>query len=96
MLQQSDILSLYQLYSNPGVFIPALHYSFDQWTTGTTVINEGTLGSNLDATISHCTCVSNIIQSPAPTGNSYLLINYTKSQVLVLVYEYININYNHI
>ena len=52
-LQASDITSLYQLYSKPGVFIPALHYSFDQWTSGATIINEGTLGSSFDATLSN-------------------------------------------
>ena len=41
VLQQSDISALTLLYSNPGVIIPVLHYSFDQWTSGTTVINEG-------------------------------------------------------
>ena len=71
-LQLSDITSLYNLYSNPGVFIPALHYSFDQWTTGTTIVqNEGTLGSAFDATLSHI----NIIFPPSPTGYNHLSLS---------------------
>ena len=71
-LQASDITSLYNLYSNPGVFIPALHYSFDQWTTGTTIVqNEGTLGSAFDATLSHI----NIIFPPSPTGYNHLSLS---------------------
>ena len=49
-LQASDITSLYNLYSNPGVILPALHYSFDLWTAGNTIINEGSY-SNMDATL---------------------------------------------
>ena len=73
-LQLSDITSLYNRYSNPGVFIPTLHYSFDQWTSGTTEINEGSY-LNIDATLlvlcTGGTC--SIVTSPdSPTGTNYL------------------------
>ena len=57
-LQASDITSLYLLYLTPGVLISALHYSFDEWTSGTTIINEGTLGSTFDATLYNSALVS--------------------------------------
>ena len=31
--------------------IPSIRYSFDSWTSGTTIMNEGSLGSSLDATL---------------------------------------------
>ena len=60
------------MYSNPGVFIPALHYSFDLYTNfySTNIQNEGILGSKLDATLFD----TGSIYSPAPTGNNYLFL----------------------
>ena len=31
--------------------IPSIRYSFDSWTSGTTIVNKGSLGSSLDATL---------------------------------------------
>ena len=85
-LQASDITSLYQLYSNPGVFIPVLHYSFDQWTSGTTIINEGTLGSSFDATLYNSALVSTT--SP-PTGTQCLSLTASSSQFLKQMFAYL-------
>ena len=56
-----------------------MHYSFDQWTSGTTVINEGTLGSSLDATLSNSALVSTT--SP-PTGTQCLSLTASSSQYM--------------
>ena len=78
-LQLSDIQRLKNLYSNPGVYVPAIQYSFDQWISGNTVINEGYLGSVMNATLHNSATIST---SSPPTGIQYLSLSSVNSQYM--------------
>ena len=55
---------------------PILKYSFDSWTGGTTILNEGSIGTAGNGTL--CTVgigTSNIINTDCATGTQCLSLN---------------------
>jgi hypothetical protein len=77
VLKLTDIQALACMYSNPGKIVPYVHYTFDSWTSGTTITNDGFAGSSRNAVLTNGASV--LTNSPV-TGTNYLSLNGTYSQ----------------
>ena len=78
------ITKLVSMYSNRSKLIPSIHYSFDLWTTGTTITNEGYRGSWHNATLVNG---ASILQNSPVTGNNYLSLTGANQQYLTVWFE---------
>ena len=76
-LKSLYIQTLARMYSNPGKRIPYLHYSFDSWTTGTTIRNEGYSGSFQNGTLMND---ASVLSNSPVTGTNYLNLDAKYSQ----------------